>query len=349
MKKPMLLLRIASNYFRIIVLRKKVVRKVEMGITFDCQCDCPKCSSAFMKDPTKEKLTLSQIEKAAKQIIALGAVQVNLTGGEPLMEKNIFDIIRLFQPNKVLITINTNGLLLSAEMIDKLEAAGVDIIKISLDSPVEQEHDRSRVFDGCFKKVMEALDYIKEKKKIVAQISTVCIKENLNTNKIWEMVELSKRYNALLGLTIPAASGRWIKNEEMLIGKKEKGVLKKLIKIAHVIRDTDEAYMRSHCPAGSEEFYLTCYGDIIPCPLIQISFGNVKKTAIRTIWERMSDFRGFKEKEKPGCLAGENKEFIEKYLSVLKNRKILPLPIEQHPMFSEGNNGYSAKDNKKMT
>ena len=347
-KKPMLLFRIAFNYFKIIVLGRKVVRKVEMGITFDCQCDCPKCSSAFMKNEDKQKLTIPEISRVAKEIIALGAVQVNLTGGEPLLEKNIFKIIECFQPHKVLITINTNGLLLSNSMIDALEAAGVDILKISLDSPEAEGHDRSRVYNGCFDKVIKALEYIKQKRKIVAQLSTVCIKENLNTDRIWQMVELAKKYNALLGLTIPAASGKWIRNKEMLLGEKEKSVLKSLIKIPHVIRDTDEAYMRSHCPAGSEEFYLTCYGDIIPCPLIQISFGNVRKKDIRTIWEEMSDFRGFKEKNKPGCLAGENNNFIEKYLSALNEGSTLPLSIDYHPLYAgETHWGSREKNNKK--
>jgi MoaA/NifB/PqqE/SkfB family radical SAM enzyme len=330
-KKPHLILRLLTNYFRIFVLKEKVVRKVEIGITFDCQCDCAKCSSFYMKDNDKEKLSLAEIEKTAKDIIALGAVQINLTGGEPLMEKNIYEIIKCFQPEKTLITVNTNGILLSKETIDRLETAGVDIIKISIDSPIEEEHDKSRESEGCFRHVMEALEYIKTKKRILAQLSTVCIKGNMNSGRIWKIIEMAKKYNAILGLTIPAASGRWMGEKDILLEEREREMLKKLIKIPHVIRDTDEAYARSHCPAGSEEFYLTCYGDIIPCPLIQISFGNVRDENVKEIWKKMNDFKGFKDKDKPGCLAGENKEFIEKYLATLKEHKILPVSIGDHP------------------
>ena len=343
LKKPLLIGRLMRNYFRLIVLKEKVVRKVEMGITFDCQCNCPKCSSVFMHDPNKRKLEMHEIKKAAEEIIALGAAQINFTGGEPLMEKNIFEIIKCFHPRKMLITINTNGLLLSRDMIDKLEEAGVDIIKISLDSPIPEEHDESRVFEGCYRKVIESLEYIKTKKKMIAQLSTVCIKENLNSDRIWKMVALAKEHDAMLGLTIPAASGRWVENKSILLGEKEKKVLKKLMDVSHVIRDTDEAYLRSHCPAGSEEFYLTCYGDIIPCPLIQISFGNVRDLDVKTIWNQMSDFKGFKEKEHPGCLAGQNKIFIEKYLSELKDHKTLPLPISEHSQCPENNDKNRAK------
>jgi len=334
-KKPAVIARIFISYLRIFVLRQKVVRKVEVGVTFDCQCNCAKCSSSFMRDILRQKLSLREIKRIAKDILALGSIQINLTGGEPLLEKNIFEIIKCFQPGKVVLTINTNGLLLTEDMIDKLEQAGVDIIKISIDSPIEDEHDQSRGYKGCFKQAIKALAYIKKKKKILGQISTVCIKENLNSDRIWKLVEMAKSYNALLGLTIPAASGRWVNEERVLLGSTQRQVLDKLIKIPHVIRDTDEAYLRSHCPAGSEEFYLTCYGDIIPCPLIQISFGNVKVNDIKSIWKRMSDFKEFKDREKTGCLAGENKDFINEFILPLKDYGQLPVSLENHPVFQK--------------
>ncbi|MDP8298704.1 MAG: hypothetical protein P9L88_02200, partial [Candidatus Tantalella remota] len=68
-----------------------------------------------------------------------------------------------------------------------------------------------------------------------------------------------------------------------------------------------------------------------PCPLIQISFGNVRDENVKEIWKKMNDFKGFKDKDKPGCLAGENREFIEKYLVTLKEHKKLPVSIEDHP------------------
>jgi len=332
LKKPLLVIRLFFNYSRIFILKEKLVRKVEMGVTFDCQCSCAKCSSHFMKCPQKNELTLKEIRQAAEDIIKLGAVHINFTGGEPLMAKNIFEIIRCFQPHKVLITINTNGLLLDEDMIDRLEFAGVDIIKLSIDSPIEEEHDLSRGYNGCFKQVLKAMSYIKKKKKMLVQISTVCVKENLNSSRIWKLVKMAKDYNALLGLTIPAASGKWLNKEDILLGEKDREILKKLIKIPYVIRDTEEAYTRSHCPAGSEEFYVTCYGDIIPCPLIQISFGNVRNKSVKTIWNDMSDFEGFKNKDGIGCLAGENKCFINKYLLPLKGDKHLPVLIDNHPV-----------------
>jgi len=328
--KPCVIGRILANYFKVIVLKRKIVRKVEIGVTFDCQCHCSKCSSEFMANPKKHRLSLTEIKNLADEVISLGAIQINLTGGEPLMAQDIFEIIQLMKPHKTIISINTNGLLLNEEMIDKLEEAGVDIIKISIDSPIAEEHDASRGVAGCFQTVVKALVYIQKKRKLIGQISTVCIKENLNSNRIWKLVNLAKSYDALLGLTIPAVSGKWIKEENVLLGEKEKRVLEQLVKIPHVIRDTDEGYTRSHCPAGSEEFYVTCYGDVIPCPLVQISFGNVREKRLKEIWEKMYAFEEFK-KGHTGCLAGENERFIKKFILPIKNERTFPISIEKHP------------------
>jgi MoaA/NifB/PqqE/SkfB family radical SAM enzyme len=288
-----------------------------------------------MKNVSRQKISLKEIKKAVEEMISLGAIQINLTGGEPLLDKDTFEIIKCLQPHKTILTMNTNGLLLSDVMIDRLEKAGVDIIKISIDSPIAEEHDRSRGYKGCFKQAIRALAYIKNKKMIIGQISTVCVRKNLNSSRIIELVKLAKTYNALLGLTIPAASGRWVNEEEILLRENERGILNELIKFPNVIRDTDEAYAKSHCPAGSEELYVTCYGDVIPCPLIQISFGNIKKEALYSIWKRMSGVPIFKNKRQFGCLAGENRKFIRDFLLPLKDYDQLPLSFQRHPMIEK--------------
>ncbi len=337
-KKPLVLIRIIHNYLRIFLFREKVVRKVEIGVTFKCQCACPKCSSAFMGDPQKKELSIEEMKNVAKDILSLGAVHINLTGGEPLMADDIFEVIDAIQPHKVVITINTNGILLTEEMIDRLDKAGVDILKVSIDSPIEEEHDKSRGYPGCFKQAFKALAYIKEKKRLLGQISTVCIKENLNSDKIWKLVDMAKEYDALLGLTIPGLSGKWRNHKDVLIGPKEREVLKKLVEVPHVIRDTDEAYVSSRCPVGYEIFYLTRYGDVIPCPLIQIAFGNIRQMSVKEIWEKMSGFKDFKDELRPGCLAGEQKEFIDNYLSPLRDRPNLPIHIDEHPFIRKDHN-----------
>ncbi len=171
-KKPLLLLRVVNNYFKIYILKRNVLRKVDVCLTFRCPCNCDKCSSAKMYNPQKKELDLKEIKEVAKQCLKLGAIQFNLTGGEPLLREDILEIIKSLQPDKVFISINTTGWLLNKTIIEKLKSAGVDMIKMSIDSPVAVEHDRYRNSPGCYDKVMDNLMRIKEVGGIKSHIST---------------------------------------------------------------------------------------------------------------------------------------------------------------------------------
>lgn len=81
-------------------------------------------------------------------------------------------------------------------MIEELKKAGVDVIKISIDNPVPEEHDKIRD-KGTFQQVVKALEYIHKTKGIIGQISTTCAKEILNSSRIWELLKLARKSTML--------------------------------------------------------------------------------------------------------------------------------------------------------
>ncbi len=285
-KKPLLLIRIIENYIRIFVFRQRRLRKVEIGITFECMAHCEKCSSALMRDNKIEKLSFEELRKIAKEVLSLGAIQINFTGGEPLMEENLEKIISFFKPYKTVITINTNGFLLTRERIKLLKTAGVDIFKISIDNPDEEEHDRSRGLKGCYKKAVEAINFITREKGIFAHMSVILTPHLLKEGKIFRLVDLAKRKKITLGITMPAPVGRWL-GKEFSFSEDDFREIRDVFKSNFVVSDMDAGYRGEFCPAGKEEIYITCYGDVIPCPLVQISFGNVREESLRNIWQRI--------------------------------------------------------------
>lgn len=132
-----------------------------------------------------------------------------------------------------------------------------------------------------------------------------------------------------MGLTILSLAGGWEREENVLLGeKKERAVLERLCKDLLVIRDINQGYTRRKCSAGCEEFYVTCYGDIIPCAFIQISFGNIKTESVKKIWQKMNMYLEFRI-SKTICRSGEDIEFIDKYLKPLVAYRNLPISIEE--------------------
>ena len=163
-KSPRLGARIATGFVKGMLLKMPVLRSVELAINYECNAKCDMCYARDLLDIKKTNLSVGQIKSIWGQAHKLGAVHVNITGGEPLLEKDLVRIIKYFKPYKTIITINTNGVLLNEKKIDELEKARVDIIKISIDSPLPQEHDKSRGYKGCFESAVSALRYLKKKK-----------------------------------------------------------------------------------------------------------------------------------------------------------------------------------------
>lgn len=332
-KKPLLLLRVVNNYFKMYILRRNVLRKVDICLTLHCPCDCNKCSSAKMFDPEKRELDAKEIKEVAEQCLKLGAIQFNLTGGEPLFRKDIFEIIKSLQPNRAFISINTTGLLLNKKIIEKLKRAGVDMVKVSIDSPVAVEHDRYRNSPGCYEKVMEDLMCIKEIGGIRSHISTVTTSDNIRSGKILDILKIAEKFNATLALTIPVPAGKWSDNYKILINSEEREILNELLeKHPLVTEDIHASYKEIKCPAGVESLYITCYGDVIPCSVLQISFGNIRRNKLKIIYKRMLQFQPLRESV-PVCKAGETKCFIDKWLRPIDKSNLFPVDIFNHPSF----------------
>lgn len=331
-RKPLLVFRIVNNYFRIFILKKNILRKIDICLTARCPSDCDKCSSAKMYDPDKAELSAGEIKEAVKQCLELGAIQINLTGGEPLLRKDIFEIIKCLQPSKAFIGINTTGLTLNQETVARLKAAGVDMIKMSIDSPDAAEHDRCRNTQGYYRKVIENLEIIKKIGGIRSHISTVTISENIRSGRILDILKIAEKFNATLALTVPAPAGRWSGNYSILIDSRDRKVLNELLKHPLITEDIDAGYKKVSCPAGVESLYITCYGDIIPCSVLQISFGNIRQERLRIIYGRMLRFRPLRE-SMPVCKAAESKDFIDKWLSPIAESDCFPVHIFNHPSF----------------
>ena len=85
------------------------------------------------------------------------------------------------------------------------------------------------------------------------------------------------------------------------------------------------------CPAGVEKVYITPYGDVIPCPFIHVSFGNVKDSSLLEIVDKMRNVQYFNKYQKI-CIAAEDPFFQKNVLSRLDTFNC-PLPVPHKKVF----------------
>ncbi len=128
-------------------------------VTYRCNAYCEFCHfgnhDEFKNTPFA---SLNEFKSNVKQLADLGVRFIDLTGGEPLLHKEIHLMAEFAKQQKMQTSITTNSLLYP-KFAEKL-AGKVDLLHFSLDSPDEEEHNRIRKVD-CYKSVFESIDIAK--------------------------------------------------------------------------------------------------------------------------------------------------------------------------------------------
>lgn len=318
--------RLINNYLKISFFYKNRIRSVAISIGYDCQCSCVQCSAVKLADATRSRLNFHEFAKIINEAVDLGAIHFSITGGEPLLYKESFDLISYISKNKKgIISLSTNGILLTIDIAKKLRKDGLDVVLISLDSCSEKKHDQNRGFSGAYQKVIDGVLNATNSGLIVF-LSTVVTNDNLLNGEIIKLASIAKDLKATLHLNLASSVGKW-GGKFFYLSNEARAKLDFLLKLPHVRQNTEAGYFSKGCKAGTEKIYITAYGDVLPCPLIQISFGNLRQESLAKILDKMRKIYYFNNSSKE-CLASQNYEFISQYLNPLSEVKQMPYPYE---------------------
>lgn len=133
-------------------------------VTQKCNLNCIHCRADAHPDKEDEKIIEGQDAfRLIDEIKKLGAPTLALTGGEPLLRKDLIKIIKYATKQEIPVRIQSNGLLLTDELADQLKEAGVFSFGIGLDGSSEEINDKIRNRKGAFKKAIEVIGLLKSK------------------------------------------------------------------------------------------------------------------------------------------------------------------------------------------
>ncbi|MCA9393579.1 MAG: radical SAM protein [Candidatus Omnitrophica bacterium] len=340
-KNPWVVARLIKNYFRIIVLRQQVIRIIDIGVTAACNAKCAHCCSDATVDTRcttqgapemREPLDIEEIEDIIAQSVKMGAVIFNFLGGEPLVYKDIYRAIRCVKKHHAIAGMSTNGFLLSEKVVAQLKEAGLDCIQVDLGGGLNpKEIDEIRGLTGCLDRALNGIRLLKEA-NIKVIMSTIMTKKNAANGDIWKMVQLAKDLNIKINVNCSSRTGGWAGNEDSELSEKEFAIYKEIIKMPHTRWAGSTNYFAEFCPCGTEKIMITTYGEIQPCGLIPLSYGNFRSEAINDIWTRMQTQKiicdGKKEK---ACRSAWDKDIIRLNTSMYETDKPKPLRVDDIP------------------
>ncbi|MFH1721842.1 MAG: radical SAM protein [Candidatus Altiarchaeota archaeon] len=326
LNKPILIVRLAYNYLRLLTGLGPLIRSVDFAPTYKCNLKCEHCFASDLEDESRPKMTLNDYGRVAKEARKLGAIHFAFQGGEPTILPELEDLIKAISPSRSLVSITTNATTLDVGRIKKIKKLGVDILTVSLDSSLPKEHDSFRGAIGTHQKAIDTID------NALAQGLSVCINtmvshQNINESGFRGLVDYTRKKGIKINVLLPAPVGRWVGNFSSMLDIEDQKTLKALMeKNPHIRRDLDANYLHYGCGAMKESIYISCYGDVLPCPYIHASIGNVLEEPLRSIWERGLKLDVFK-KYHPVCLAEEDMRFIDEHLTPIEKYGSKPAPI----------------------
>jgi len=152
-------------------------------LTYNCNLKCKMCP--FWKRSNKDLNT--KTEKAIlRRIYDSGACAIAFEGGEPLLRKDLCEILAFSRSLPLQTSLVTNGTLLASKIEEIAEYVN-GAIYVSIDG-LEKTHDTIRGISGCFKKTIEGIT--EASKKVHVVINTTIMNENIH--EIEDLVEMAK-------------------------------------------------------------------------------------------------------------------------------------------------------------
>ncbi len=159
--------------------KKMNPRIIAWEITRRCELKCQHCRGAARDCDYAGEFSTEECYKTIDALAGHSRPMIILTGGEPLMRDDIFDVARYATDKGCRVVFATCGHLVNAEVSAKLKAAGVMAISLSLDAATPEAHDAFRGIDKAHEKTIAAVDHLKNA-GIPFQINTTVSKLNVN-------------------------------------------------------------------------------------------------------------------------------------------------------------------------
>jgi heme b synthase len=295
------------------------LRLVAWEVTRNCNLSCIHCRASASKGPFPDELDTDASLTLLDQISEAGKPVVILTGGEPLLRTDIFELARHGTRKGLRMVMAPNGTLITEAIAREMAEAGIQRISISLDGATKESHDRFRQVDGAFEGALRGIKWAK-KAGVDFQINTTITLQNLE--EMPKIQELAVKLGAVahhIFLLVPTGRGKYIADQEIsaqqyehtlnwFYDQRDKVPLQlKATCAPHYYRILRErahkegktVTFKTHgldavtrgCLGGTSFCFVSNTGIVQPCGFLDLNCGSVKEASFGVIWNESEIFK----------------------------------------------------------
>jgi MoaA/NifB/PqqE/SkfB family radical SAM enzyme len=285
----------------------------QVGVTNACPQRCTYC---YNKGRTGRVMDTATIKGVISGLKELGVFWLGLTGGEPLLNKDLLEIIE-GAGEDCAVKLFTTGSTLTPRLASDLKKAGLFSVSVSLDDWREEEHDKVRGAPGAFREALRAIEVFLNTDGLHVGVSAVLSREMIVRDEVEELLSFLKRlqvHEAWLSEAKPSVQGFW--KSDLVITEDERTKLVALQDRYNRDGGMTVNYLGHFeggehfgCNAGNRMVYVDSFGEVSPCVFVPMTFGNVMERPVGDIYRDMR--RHFPSER--SCFINRNYPLLQKH------------------------------------
>jgi pyrroloquinoline quinone biosynthesis protein E len=277
-------------------------------LTYRCPLKCPYCSNPLELRRYRDELDTATWQRVLSEAAALGVVQVHFSGGEPLVRRDLPDLVRHARQLDLYTHLSTGGTLADGPALERLRSAGLDAVQISLLDARPAENDWLAGLPS-FDKKRQAVE---SARRLEFPVTLNGVLHRHNLDHLEEIIALACAWGVnRLELAHVQYTGWAFRNRGALLPTRaqvEKAAtvvtaarsrLGETLEILHVLPDYFQQYPKA-CLHGWGRVFLTVAPDgaVLPCQTAReisgLEFPNVRDATLTDIWFTAPVFQRFR-------------------------------------------------------
>ncbi|HEY6394227.1 MAG TPA: radical SAM protein, partial [Candidatus Binataceae bacterium] len=279
-----------------------------LDVTYRCNERCVHC---YLDHHDAGELTLAEIDDLLQQMANAGVLFLTISGGEPLLRKDIFAIIRRARELTFNVKLKTNAILIGQSEAARLRELGVETIQVSIYSHRPQIHDAITKVPGSLSRSIAAIRFLKSQ-DLKVTIANVLMRQNrMDYPGVQKLAaELGANFTidptitphingdrSLLNLNVGLNDLRRVLHDETIVGKIGEFC-------APPSESSEDVLDGLPCSAGHSSCYVSPYGEVYPCVQFPLPSGNVRHQKFLDIWKcspQLQEVRTIRARDLPVC------------------------------------------------
>ena len=286
----------------------RVPLSAHLDITWRCNERCVHC---YLDHDLKGEMSTEEIKDVLRQLAENGTFFLAISGGEPLLRRDCFEILEYARSLRFNVKLKTNAVMIGAKEAARLKQLGIEQVQISIYSNRPEIHDAITKLPGSLRRTLDAIRHLKAN-GVKVSITNVLMRSNVTDARDVKQLAKELGVSFVVDPTItPKLNGDrsildlGISDKELFDLFHDEEFVDNVGEYCAPTGSIDDDVLDGYsCSAGHTLCYVSPFGDVYPCVQFPMPCGNVRTQSFGEIWresQALKSLRAVQVRDLPTC------------------------------------------------